>query len=173
MTRREAVTILLTFVALFGFGLITMWVFFPAVHIPPIRTLLPGEDAAVALNELESNTPKLFSQPLKAGSTAEFLVERDENDRIIVAFASCRKCYRSGHYRQGRYILCGQCKEAMVRAVAGETPPTRNDCTQIPIPFERSGDRLTVRARAVNETFTRWYGPVISQDRNEGTTTRD
>jgi hypothetical protein len=56
----------------------------------------------------------------------------------------------------------------MERATAGQTPATAKDCTQIPIPFERSGEHLTIRASTVGDTFARWYGPVIAQDENSG-----
>ena len=162
---REAWPIWLTFTILFGFGALMVWVFIPAGQIPT-KALFPGEDVALNIGELQPNLPRLFAYPLESGQTAEYFVERDAGNRITAAFASCRRCYRAGHYRQGGRIVCGRCNEPMVRAATGQTPAPGKDCTQIPIPFERSGDRLTIRANSVRDTFTRWYGPVISENDN-------
>jgi uncharacterized membrane protein len=167
VTWREAWPIWATFGLLFGFGALGVWVLLPASQIPT-KALLHGEDVTVHLGELQPNLPRLFAYQLEPGHTTEFFVEQGAGDKVTVAFASCRRCYRSGHYRQGGRILCGRCSQPMKRAAAGQTPPTAEDCTQIPIPFERSGEQLTIQASTVGDTFARWYGPVISQDGDSG-----
>ncbi len=162
ITWREAWPIWLTFSIFFSFGVVGVWVLRPATQIPSTE-LLQGEDVALNIGELQPNLPRLFAYPLQPGQTTEYFVERDAGERITIAFASCRKCYRDGHYRQGGQILCGRCNEPMMRAVAGQTPASEKDCTQIPIPFERSGERLTIRASSVRDTSMRWYEPVVSE----------
>lgn len=163
ITWREAWPIWLTFGLLFGFGAIGVWVLLPSAQTP-VQALRPNEDATIGIGEVQANVPKLFSYPLESGSPVEFFVERDTANNMTVAFASCRRCYRAGHFRQGGQILCGRCNEPMVRAVAGQTPGAEKDCTQIPIPFDRSGDRATIRATSVLATFGQWYGSIVSQN---------
>lgn len=164
ITWREAWPIWLIFGILFGIGALTVGVFLPAQI--PTRALLQGEDVTQKLGELQPNLPRLFAYPVESGRATEFFIERGAGDKITVAFASCRRCFRAGHYRQGGHIVCGRCNEPMERLAAGQTPALEKDCTQIPIPFERSADRLTIRASAVRDTFESWYGAVISQDGN-------
>ena len=160
ITWREAWPIWLTFSVLLVVGIIAVWLVFPASEISA-KTLHEGEDAVIAVNELQPNVPILFVYPFKSGIKTEFFVEHAGNDTITVAFASCRKCFRFGHYRQGTQIFCGQCNGPMVRATEGQALGIQKDCTQIPIPFERSGNRLTIRARVVGDTFTKWYGTQL------------
>lgn len=164
ITWREAWPVWLTFGILFAFGVFGVWLLMPAAETPT-KALAQGEDVTAGVAELQPNQPKLFAYPIESGPTTEFFVVRDAG-HFTVAFASCRKCYRAGHYRQGSEILCRKCNDPMPRAISGQTPTAENDCTQIPIPFENSGDRLTIRASAVRDTFTRWYGPVISGEEN-------
>jgi uncharacterized membrane protein len=117
------------------------------------------QDLYLNIAELPSNLPRLFAYLLESGQQTEFFIERDAGYYILVAFASCRRCYREGHYRQGSQIFCGRCKEPMERATPGQIPAPEKDCTQIPIPFEKSGDRLRNRASTVLDTFTCWYAP--------------
>ena len=165
ITWREAWPIWLAFGILFGFGELGLWVLLPAAQIPA-KALLQGEDVALNVGEIQPNLPRLFNYPLESGQNTEYFVERNAGNKITVAFASCRRCYRGGHYRHSGQIFCGRCNEPMMRAVAGQTPASEKDCTQILIPFERSGDRLIIRANSVRDTFTRWYGPVISENDN-------
>jgi uncharacterized membrane protein len=103
--------------------------------------------------------------PLVSGGKVKFFIERGADDNITMAFASCRKCYRSGHYRQGSQIFCGRCNAPMERLGRGQTPASTVDCTQIPIAFERSGDSVLIRATAVHDAFAQWYVPTLSQDK--------
>jgi uncharacterized membrane protein len=160
ITWREAWPIWLTFAVLLVVGIVGIWLFFPASEISA-KTLRDGQDAVITVNELRPNVPVLFAYPLKSGIKTEFFVEHGGNDTITVAFASCRKCFRFGHYRQGAQIFCGQCNGPMVRATEGQVLGSEKDCTQIPIPFERSGNRLTIRARAIGDTFSKWYGTQL------------
>jgi uncharacterized membrane protein len=160
LTWREAWPIWLTFTVLLVVGIVGIWLFFPASEISA-KALHDGQDAVITVNELQPNVPVLFAYPLKSGSTTEFFVEHGENDTITVAFASCRKCFRSGHYLQEAQIFCGQCTGPMVRATEGHVLGREKDCIQIPIPFGRSGNRLTIRAGAIGDTFSRWYGTQL------------
>lgn len=164
LTWREVWPIWLTFGILSALGVFGVLVLTPSTQTPA-TALLQGEDVTVGAAELQPHRPKLFAYPLESGRATEFFVARDAGD-FTVAFASCRRCYRAGHYRQGGEILCRQCNEPMPRAIPGQVPAADKDCTQIPIPFDRSADRLTIRASAVRDTFARWYGDGISGGRN-------
>jgi uncharacterized membrane protein len=163
LTWREAWPIWLTFGLLFGFGALGVWVYLPSTQTPA-QALGPNEDVTVAIGDFQPNVPRLFIYPLESGQPVEYFVERDASNNMTVAFASCRRCYRTGHFRLGGQIFCGRCNEPMIRAAAGQTPVAEKDCTQIPIPFERSGDRVTVRATSVRVMFARWYGSVVSEN---------
>ena len=120
---------------------------------PPAKLLAQGEDVKLAGGDLQTGEPRVFAVPLSSADRAEFFIERGAGNDINVAFASCRKCYRSGHYRQGNEIYCGRCNEPMRRLSHGQTPASAIDCTQIPIPFERIGDNVVIRANAVRDAF--------------------
>ncbi len=156
----------LSFALLFGLGAFGVWFVIPG-SAPPAKLLAQGEDARLAGGDLQTSEPCVFAVPLNSKDTAEFFIERGAGNNITVAFASCRKCYRSGHYRQGNEIYCGRCNEPMQRLTNGQTPVSEIDCTQIPIPFERIGDTVVVRANAVRDAFRQWYLPMISRNRLE------
>ncbi len=166
MTWRQTWPIWLTFALLFGLGAFGVWFVIPG-SAPPAKLLAQGEDARLAGGDLQTSEPCVFAVPLNSKDTAEFFIERGAGNNITVAFASCRKCYRSGHYRQGNEIYCGRCNEPMQRLTNGQTPVSEIDCTQIPIPFERIGDTVVVRANAVRDAFRQWYLPMISRNRLE------
>ncbi len=52
----------------------------------------------------------------------------------------------------------------MERLGTGQTPSTEEDCRQIPIAFEKSGNQLAIRGDVVREIFARWYAPVLAED---------
>jgi hypothetical protein len=161
---RQTWPIWLIFGFLFGFGLLGVWLLAPGTH-SPTKVLAQGQDINVATADLVRGEPQVFAMPLVAGDKAEFLIERGMDENVTVAFASCRRCYRSGHYRQGDQIFCGRCNEPMVRLGRSQTPTPEIDCTLIPIPFERAGENVIVRASAVNDAFAQWYMPIVSKDK--------
>jgi hypothetical protein len=164
ITWRQTWPIWLTFGLLFGFGVFGVLVLVPGTQ-SPTKVLAQGEDIKLASGDLQKGEPRLFAMPLVSGEKVEFFIERGTDDNITVAFASCRKCYPSGHYRQGSQIFCGRCNEPMERLGRGQTPASGVDCTQIPTPFERSGDGVLVRSSAVRNAFAQWYVPILSQDK--------
>ncbi len=166
MTWRQVWPIWLTFALLFGFGVFGLLVLVPRAQTPT-KVLDQGEDVKVAVGDLQKGEPRLFAIPLASGNETEFFIERGADNNIIVAFASCRKCYRSGHYRQGNDIYCGRCKQPMRRLAGPQTPGSEIDCTHIPIPFERIGENLVVRASSVRDAFAQWYMPIVSKNRPE------
>lgn len=126
------------------------------------RPLRGGEDLTLNLSDLEPDKVRLFAYPVTPQERVEFFVERNSRSDIAVAFAACRRCYRSGHYEQDGQLLCRHCNEPTERLSAGQTPGPEQDCKLISIVFERSGN-LLVRGNAVRETFARWYSPVHAQ----------
>ena len=165
VTWREAWPIWLTFAVIFGSGVLGLWSIFPYAQIPS-KALLQDEDLKINAGDIRLDQPRLFAFPLESGHTAEFFITRDAGKKITVAFASCRRCYRAGHYQQNGQILCARCNAPMMQATPGQTLSAEKDCTQIQIPFESASGRLTIRASTVRDVFTRWYGPVISQEQN-------
>ncbi len=152
---RELWPIWLVFGILIAIGIFGVRMMFPVPKTT--RVLAASEDLKLNVSELDPATANLFSYPLTPQDRVEFFVKRGAGSDVMVAFASCRRCYRSGHYQQGGQIFCGHCNEPMERLTAGQIPAAEKDCKQVPIPFERSGDQLTVRAHAVREVFTRWF----------------
>jgi uncharacterized membrane protein len=138
-----------------------MQMMFPAPARP--KALQARKDLTLNLADLEPAKIHLFAYPTTPQNQVEFFVERSAGAGVAVAFASCRRCYRAGHYQQAGQHLCGYCNEPMERLSAGQTPGPEKDCKLIPIPFERSGNQLVVREDAVRETFARWYAPVLAQ----------
>lgn len=167
MTWRQTWPIWLTFGLLFGFGIFGVLVLAPGTQ-SPTKVLAQGEDVKLATGDLRQGESRLFALPLVSADKVEFFIERGTNDDITVAFASCRKCYRSGHYRQGSQIFCGRCNEPMMRLSRGQTAASGADCTQIPIPVERSGETVVIRASAVRDAYAQWYAPILSKDQHEG-----
>jgi hypothetical protein len=164
ITWRQTWPIWLTFGVLFGFGVFGVLVLIPGTQ-SPIKVLAQGEDVRLASGDLQRGEPRVFEMSLVSAGKVKFFIERGADDNITVAFASCRKCYRSGHYRQGSQIFCARCSAPMERLSRGQTPASSVDCTQIPIPFEISGDSVLIRASAVPDAFAQWYVPTLSQDK--------
>lgn len=161
LTWREAWPIWATFIVLFAVAALGLRFFVPAAPRPQV--LAQAEDASVPVASLPLNTPVLFAATLPSGDTVEFFIERDSADSIIVAFSSCRRCYRAGHYSQAGQIFCRRCNQQMPKVAPAESPGLEKDCTHIPIPFERSGGNVLVHAQAIAETFAHWYAPVLAQ----------
>ena len=163
ITWRQAWPIWLIFGLLFGVGALGVWVLTPGTQ-SRVRLLAQGEDVNLASSELQNGDPQLFAVPLSSGRTTEVFIERGAADKVTVAFARCRKCYRAGYYRQGGQIFCGRCNAPMERLAYGRLPASGNDCTQIPIQFERSSENVIIRASAVRDAFAQWYTPALSKD---------
>lgn len=157
---RELWPIWLVFGILIAVGILGIRMVFPATATT--RVLSAGEDLTLNLSELDSAKVHLFAYPLTPQSRVEFFVERGTGTSVAVAVASCRRCYRSGHYQQSGQLLCGHCNEPMERLSVEQSPGPEKDCKQIPIPFERSGDQVIVRANAVRDVLTRWYPEASS-----------
>lgn len=149
------------FGVIIAIGIVGLRMMFPTPA--PAKTLLAGETLTLNLSDLEPDKVRLFAYPVTPQTQVEFFVERSPASVITVAFASCRRCYRSGHYERDAQSLCGHCNEPMERLGPGQTPLTEIDCKPIPIAFEKSGNQLVVRGDAVRETFARWYAPVLTQ----------
>ena len=160
LTWRETWPIWATFTVLAAIGALVPWLFVPAA--PRTTALAQGEDAVLPVTSLESNIPLEFASPSQSGRTLEFFIERESDDRVAVAFASCRRCYHAGHYSQGGQIICKRCNQPMERVASAQLPGPELDCKHVPIPFERSAGNIVVRARAVTDAFARWYAPVIA-----------
>ena len=158
---RELWPVWVVFGVLIAIGIVGMQMMFPTPARP--KTLLAGEDLTLNLADLEPAKVHLFAYPVTPQNQVEFFVERSPGAGVTVAFASCRRCYRAGHYQQAGQHLCGYCNEPMERLSAGQTPGAEKDCKLIPIAFEKSGNQLVVRGDAVRETFARWYAPVLTQ----------
>ena len=159
---RELWPVWVIFGVLIAIGIVGMQMMFPT-PAPP-KTLETGQDLTLDLAGLEPAKVHLFAYPVTPQNQVEFFVERSPASAITVAFASCRRCYRSGHYQQAGQHLCGYCNEPMERLRAGQTPGVEKDCKLIPIPFERPGNQLLVRGSAVRDTFARWYAPLLTHD---------
>lgn len=159
---RELWPVWAIFGGLIAFGIVGLRIVFPTPTPPQV--LRAGEDIKLNLSDLDPDKARLFAYPVAPQTQAEFFVERSTSSGITVAFASCRRCYHSGHYERDGQILCGHCNEPMERLGAGRTSDTQKDCKPIPIPFEKSGNQLVVRGEVARETFARWYAPGLAED---------
>ncbi len=152
---RELWPVWVVFGVLIAIGMVGVQMVFPTPARP--KALLAGEDLTLNLSDLELAKVHLFAYAATPPNQVEFFVERSLSAGVTVAFASCRRCYRSGHYQQAGQHLCGYCNQPMERFSAGETPSAEKDCKLILIAFEKLGNQLVVRGDAVRETFARWY----------------
>ena len=84
------------FGGLIAIGIVGMHMMFPT-PAPP-KTLEAGQDLTLDLVGLEPAKVHLFAYPVTPQNRVEFFVERSPASAITVAFASCRRCYRSGEY---------------------------------------------------------------------------
>lgn len=160
LSWRELWPVWLAFGLLFGLGAFGLWVYMPESDKPvPVSS----QDLTLSLAALESNKPSLFAYSLNPPTQVEFFTQKGNGNQVTVAFASCRKCYRSGHYRQANQILCGYCNQPMERTPPGESPGSERDCKLIQIPFEASGDHIIVRGQAVRDSFARWFSLLLSE----------
>src|SRR5262245_16094682 len=104
LSWRELWPVWLTFSGLFAVACLGIWVLLPASIQP--ATLITTKDLILDLKSLDPNVPRLFTYPLNPKAHVELFVERGAGDKVTVAFAMCRKCYRSGYYRRSNQILC-------------------------------------------------------------------
>jgi uncharacterized membrane protein len=144
---------------LVALGIVGSWLYMPAKRKPPVQ--VTAEDVVVSVAALDPDRPQLFSYPLPDSTNIQFFVRKVGGNRLQVAVASCRKCYRSGSFPLDNRIMCGRCNEAMEVLGQGETPGSESDCKLISIPSEQANGQVIVRGRAVRELFDQWYRPVL------------
>jgi uncharacterized membrane protein len=161
---RELWPVWAVFGGLIAFGIVGLRIMFPT-PTPP-TALKAGEDLTLNLSDLEPGKVRLFTYPATPQTQVDFFVERGTSSDITVAFASCRRCYRSGHYERDGQILCGHCNEPMERLGPGQTPLAEIDCKPIPIAFEKSGNQLVVRGDAARATFAQMVRTGSSRRRS-------
>lgn len=160
LTWREMWPLWLALGLLVALGAVGIWFSMPAKRKPPVQ--VTTEDVSVNLAALEAVRPQLFSYPLQESTNVQFFVRKVGSNRVQVAFASCRKCYRSGSFTLDNQVVCGRCNEAMEVLGAGETPAPASDCKLISIPYEQASGQIVIRGHAVRELFDRWYRPVLA-----------
>ena len=153
---RELWPVWVAFGVLIAIGIVGMQMMFATPA--RLKTLLAGGDLTLNPSDLETAEIHLFAYPVTPQNQVEFFVQRSQASDITVAVASCRRCFRAGHYQQAGQLLCGRCDEPMEPLRTGQTPGAEKDCKLIPLAFEKSGNQLVVRGDAVRETFARWYG---------------
>lgn len=161
LTWRDMWPVWLAMGLLVVFGGIGLWLYMPAKRKPPIQ--VTTEDVRVNLAALDAVRPQLFSYPLPDATNVQFFVRKVGANRLHVAFASCRKCYRSGSFTLDNQVMCGRCNGSMDILGAGESAAPERDCKLIPIPYEQADGQVIIRGRAVRELFDRWYRPVLSE----------
>jgi uncharacterized membrane protein len=132
----------------------------PAKPKPTVR--VTTEDTTLSVAALDAGGPQLFSYPLPDSMNVEFFARKIGGNRLQVAFASCRKCYRSGNFQVDNEIRCRRCNTPMEVLSQGQTPGSESDCKLISIPYEQANGQLIVRGRAVRDLFEHWYRPVIA-----------
>jgi uncharacterized membrane protein len=160
MTWRELWPIWLAMGLLVALGIVGSWLYMPAKRKPTIQ--VTTEDVRLSVSALDADRPQLFSYPLPDSTKVEFFARKIGGNRLQVAFASCRKCYRSGHFQLDNQMMCGRCNSPMEVLGQGQTPASESDCKLISIPYEQANGQAVVRGDAVRDLFNQWYRPVLA-----------
>lgn len=161
LTWRELWPVWLAMALLVGSGVIGSWFYLPAKRKPPIQ--VTSEDVSVTVAAVERVRPQLFSYRLTDSTNVRFFVRKVGSNRVQVAFASCRKCYRSGNFTQDNQVVCGRCNGSMDILPLGEPPVPEPDCKLISIPYEQANGQVVIRGHAVRELFDHRYRPVLAE----------
>ncbi len=160
LTWREVWPVWLTMGILAALGAGGLWLYTPARSRPTIQ--VATEDVSLSIATLDADRAQLFSYPLSNATKVQFFMRKLSGTRLQVAFASCRRCYRSGSFPLDSQMICGRCNEAMEVAGQSETPAPDSDCRPIAIPYEEANGRVVVRGQVVRDLFDRWYRPALA-----------
>lgn len=160
LTWRELWPIWLVFTLLITLGGLGIWLYTPAVGKPAVQ--ITTEDVVLKTAALTTARPQLFSYPLPDSTKVELFARRIGEGRVQVAFASCRTCYRVGHFEQDHQIMCGRCNAPMEVLPEGQASGKEDDCKLISIPYEQADGQIVIRGPAIRDTFNRWYRPVVA-----------
>jgi uncharacterized membrane protein len=117
--------------------------------VPPSEIAVRSrEDLRVPMAELSPGKARLFRVGDQKAEPILVFVRRQEQGRMVVTFAACRRCYsasRRSRVERGQ-LICGECGEPMPILEEGKPLPTEKDCTPVPVQFRIDGDSLLVRA---------------------------
>lgn len=145
------------FIVAGGFG---MWLYMPAARTPALQ--VTTEDVSLNLAALNTTRPQLFAYPLPDSTKVELFAHRIGEGRVQVAFASCRTCYRAGHFEQDHQVMCGRCGVPMEVLAGGQPPGKEDSCKLISIPYEQANGQIIIRGSVIRDLFNRWYRPVLA-----------
>lgn len=115
---------------------------------PSEVTVRSGQDLRVRTSDLRPGKGRLFRIEGQEGEPVRVFVQRQDNGRMVVTFAACRRCQRTG--RPSRVVdgqlTCGYCGEPMPILAKGAALPKEKDCTPLPVQFRIDGDSIVVSA---------------------------
>ncbi len=160
MTWREMWPLWLTMALLVPLGAFGVWLHMPVKPKPIIQ--VTTDDVSFSVTALDASRPQLFSYPLPDSTNVQFFARKIASNRMQVAFASCRKCYRSGNFQMDNEVKCRRCNAPMEVLGQGQPPGRENDCKLITIPYEQANGQIVVRGSAVRDLFSQWYRPVLA-----------
>jgi uncharacterized membrane protein len=107
-----------------------------------------GQDLRVPVSSLRPGKGKLFRIEGQEDDPVRVFVQRQDNGRMVVAFAACRRCQQTG--RPSRVVdgqlTCGYCGEPTPILAEGAPLPKEKDCTPLPVQFRIDGDSVVVIA---------------------------
>ncbi|MCZ2078552.1 MAG: DUF2318 domain-containing protein [Bryobacterales bacterium] len=141
-------------------GAVGLWLHMPAKPKPTIR--VTTDDMSLSVAAVDAPQPQLFSYPLPDSTNVEFFARKIGPGRLQVAFASCRRCYRSGNFPLDNEVRCRRCNTPMEILAQGQTPGSESDCKLISIPYEQANGQIVVRGRVVRDLFDQWYRPALT-----------
>lgn len=160
LSRRQVLQVWLTLAIIIAFCLFGIWFFTLRGKEAPVE--IAGDSVEVSLASFGQKRLRLFRYMTAPSTQFDIFVKREDNGSVRVGFARCRRCYRFGVRRAADELVCGHCGTPMKFLREGQEPSPKADCTLLPLPFERRGDRLTLRAESVRAAFEKWYALVLN-----------
>jgi len=148
--------ITISFVVVLAF--LALWFSFVGESGPTV--VEAGTDLRLPLADLRPGKLHFFTYAVNSSTGAEVVVERDKDDILRVAFASCRSCYGFRHYDRFGQLICSRCGHAMNLPDPGAEPTDDTGCIPVALPYSTDGDELVVRGQVIKEQFHRWYRPL-------------
>jgi uncharacterized membrane protein len=164
VSRREAASVWLVVVGLFVSLTAALWLLQRDYSGPVEGQPVDNANLTLQISDLAEGELRVFSYPVGRGRHTQFFVRRRTGNSVLVAFATCRRCYKSGASLHGNQLYCRHCRRPMRIINPSEEPETEADCSTIPPPYELSEGRLVVQGSTIKSEFRRWFQPVLDDD---------
>ncbi|HEY5998142.1 MAG TPA: Fe-S-containing protein, partial [bacterium] len=115
---------------------------------PEVRAV----DGTVSLEaaDVAAGSVRFFTFRDDAGRAADFFIYRDSGGTVRAAFDACRTCarWKKGYRLEGGKMVCIKCG---MRFELDTLPTGIGSCVPVAVPVERTGGRLVIAAKALEE----------------------